>query len=104
MVFCHGRLDLASLICLLSYSLLSTHVTQATAKDSSLFKHLVTQWTLSPLAHSSSDGRPRTKVDLSLAYAFASPFHAAAASTVWERVSGMMVGGFEGRVESVYGK
>ena len=78
---------------------------QATAKDSSLFKHLVTRWTLSPLPPlPSSPARPRTQVDLDLSYAFASPFHAAAVSAVWEKVSGLMVSGFEKRAEEVYGK
>jgi coenzyme Q-binding protein COQ10 len=80
---------------------------QATAKDSSLFKHLVTTWHLSPLptsSQSASPDRPRTRVDLHLAYAFVSPFHAAAVGAMWEKVSGMMVGGFEKRVEDVYGK
>lgn len=76
---------------------------QATAKDSTLFKHLVTRWKLTPLPPSPTN-TPRTQVDLSLAYAFVSPFHAAAVGTVWEKVSGMMVDGFEKRVVQVYGK
>lgn len=75
---------------------------QATAKDTSIFKHLTTSWALTPQA--STAGRPLTKVDLYLAYAFISPFHAAAVSSMWEKVSGMMIGGFEKRVGDVYGR
>lgn len=76
---------------------------KATAKDSTLFKHLVTRWRLTPVPAAEGTA-PRTKVDLSLAYAFSSPFHAAAVNTVWEKVSGLMISGFEKRVETVYGK
>ncbi|KAI5481061.1 nonribosomal peptide synthase [Pseudohyphozyma bogoriensis] len=77
----------------------------ATAKDTSIFKHLVTRWTLSPLPPTPDNpSRPLTQVDLYLAYAFASPFHAAAVSAVWEKVSGLMVDGFEKRARSVYGR
>ncbi|ORY90657.1 hypothetical protein BCR35DRAFT_274611 [Leucosporidium creatinivorum] len=74
----------------------------ATAKDTTIFKHLTTSWALTPQPPSA--GRPLTKVDLYLAYAFISPFHAAAVSAMWEKVSGMMIGGFEKRVGDVYGR
>lgn len=51
-----------------------------------------------------AQGEAQTQVDLSLAYAFASPFHAAAVGAVWEKISSVMVSGFEGRAEKVYGR
>ena len=76
---------------------------QAKARDSTLFKHLETSWTLSPLP-SSYRSPPRTKVDLYLAYAFASPLHAAVVSGAWEKLSGMMIDGFEKRLGKVFGE
>ncbi|KAL8291908.1 hypothetical protein RQP46_002166 [Phenoliferia psychrophenolica] len=83
----------------------------AKARDSTLFKHLETSWTLSPSSTSpspsaspSSTANDRTKVDLYLAYAFASPLHAAVVSGAWEKVSGMMIDGFEKRLRSIYGE
>lgn len=74
---------------------------QANAKDTSIFKHLETSWKLTPL---SSGRSPRTRVDLYLAYSFISPFHAMAASATFEKVSPMMIYGFEKRVQYVYGR
>jgi coenzyme Q-binding protein COQ10 len=75
---------------------------QAKAKDTTIFKQLTTSWALTPQAPVA--GRPLTKVELYIAYAFVSPFHAAAVSSVWEKVSGMMIGGFEKRMGDVYGR
>ncbi|GAA5959107.1 hypothetical protein JCM3765_006344 [Sporobolomyces pararoseus] len=74
---------------------------KATAKDTSMFRHLVNVWTFTPL---SSSSRPQTQVDLSLEYAFTSPLHAAAISTVWDKVSALMVQKFEERVAQVHGR
>ncbi|KAM0792990.1 hypothetical protein ACM66B_002743 [Microbotryomycetes sp. NB124-2] len=74
---------------------------RATAKDTSVFSHLETTWTLTPLG---SDSKPKTRVDLYLAYAFMSPLHAAAISTMWEKVSGLMIGAFEKRMAETLGK
>ncbi|GAA6064232.1 hypothetical protein JCM10212_006361 [Sporobolomyces blumeae] len=83
---------------------------KATAKDASMFRHLVNVWSFTPLSTSSSssssstpDQRPKTQVDLSLEYAFTSPLHAAAISAVWDKVSALMVDKFEQRVRDVYG-
>ncbi|GAA5895135.1 type II toxin-antitoxin system RatA family toxin [Sporobolomyces salmoneus] len=75
---------------------------KATAKDASMFRHLVNVWTFTPL--SSSTSKPQTQVDLSLEYSFASPLHAAAISTVWDKVSALMVQKFEDRVAQIHGK
>jgi len=70
-----------------------------------MFRHLVNIWTFTPLPSSpSSSDRPQTQVDLSLEYAFTSPLHAAALSTVWDKVSALMVQKFEERVGKVHGK
>ncbi|SCV72680.1 BQ2448_4217 [Microbotryum intermedium] len=73
----------------------------ATANKSNIFKHLETKWSLTQLP---TRGQvPRTKVELYIAYSFISPFHAAAVSALWEKVSGLMIDGFEKRVKAVYG-
>ncbi|GAA6007900.1 hypothetical protein JCM11491_006530 [Sporobolomyces phaffii] len=77
---------------------------KATAKDASMFRHLVNVWTFTPLSASSPSSRPQTQVDLSLEYAFTSPFHAAAITTVWDKVSALMVQKFEDRVVEIHGK
>ncbi|GAA6006115.1 hypothetical protein JCM10207_000528 [Rhodosporidiobolus poonsookiae] len=76
---------------------------KATAKDASMFRHLSTLWSFSP-APTSSPSTPQTKVDLSLAYQFTSPLHAAAISTVWDKISALMVEKFEERVRAVHGR
>ncbi|GAA5885102.1 hypothetical protein JCM6882_007229 [Rhodosporidiobolus microsporus] len=75
---------------------------KATAKDASMFRYLANLWSFSPFPPSST--APQTRVDLSLDYAFTSPLHAAAISTVWDKVSALMVRKFEERVEKVHGK
>ncbi|GAA6034977.1 hypothetical protein JCM8097_002123 [Rhodosporidiobolus ruineniae] len=76
---------------------------KATAKDASMFRHLSTLWTFTPSPSSSPSSAPLTKVDLALAYQFTSPLHAAAISTVWDKVSALMVQKFEDRVRAVHG-
>lgn len=101
---------------------------QAEAAPSNLFKVLRTTWTLSPspsnaphpsksLPHSapslSTPGDPAqnsqekqedpTLVSIDLAYEFANPLYAAAASSAFQRVSGKIMGAFEKRVREVYG-
>ncbi|GAA5829084.1 hypothetical protein JCM11251_004119 [Rhodosporidiobolus azoricus] len=75
---------------------------KATAKDASMFRYLSTVWSFTPQPPSANT--PQTRVDLSLDYAFASPLHAAAISTVWDKVSALMVRKFEERVEVVHGR
>ncbi|KAK4049739.1 hypothetical protein OIO90_005320 [Microbotryomycetes sp. JL221] len=75
----------------------------AHAKDTSVFSHLETTWSLKSVESASSSGLKRTQVDLYLAYAFVSPLHAAAISATWEKVSGLMIGAFEKRVAEVLG-
>ncbi|KPV77075.1 uncharacterized protein RHOBADRAFT_42286 [Rhodotorula graminis WP1] len=83
---------------------------KATAKDASMFRHLSTVWSFSPAPPSSSSSSstpassPSTRVDLYLSYAFASPLHAAAIQSVWDKVSALMVDRFEKRVGDVHGK
>jgi coenzyme Q-binding protein COQ10 len=67
-----------------------------------MFRHLVNVWSFTPLSSSSS--QPQTQVDLSLEYAFTSPLHAAAISSVWDKVSALMVQKFEDRVANIHGK
>ncbi|GAA5973332.1 hypothetical protein JCM11641_003076 [Rhodosporidiobolus odoratus] len=71
---------------------------KATAKDASMFRHLSTLWSFTPQPFA-TPARPQTLVELSLAYRFTSPLHAAAISTVWDKVSALMVKKFEERVE-----
>ena len=44
-----------------------------------------------------------TMVSIDLAYEFANPLYAAAASSAFQRVSGKIMGAFEKRVREVYG-
>ncbi|BGP19011.1 hypothetical protein JCM10213v2_007091 [Rhodosporidiobolus nylandii] len=77
---------------------------KATAKDASMFRHLSTLWRFTPQPSSPSSANPQTLVDLSLAYQFTSPLHAAAISAVWDKISALMVQKFQERVEVVHGK
>ncbi|KAG0665403.1 hypothetical protein C6P46_006850 [Rhodotorula mucilaginosa] len=76
---------------------------KATSKDASMFRHLSTIWSFSPAPPTPQAAAPQTRVDLYLAYAFASPIHAAAIQTVWDKVSALMVEKFEQRVREVHG-
>lgn len=67
-----------------------------------MFRHLATIWSFAP-TQTSQPSNPQTKVNLYLAYAFASPIHAAAIQTVWDKVSALMVEKFEQRVKQVHG-
>jgi len=71
-----------------------------------MFRHLSTLWSFSPSPSSSStpSSTPQSRVDLYLAYAFASPLHAAAIQSVWDKVSALMVERFEKRVGDVHGR
>ncbi|BGP53494.1 hypothetical protein JCM8202_001138 [Rhodotorula sphaerocarpa] len=75
---------------------------KATSKDASMFRHLSTDWSFAPTS-TSQPTDPQTRVDLYLAYAFASPIHAAAIQSVWDKVSTLMVEKFEQRVRQVHG-
>lgn len=68
-----------------------------------MFRHLSTIWSFSPAPPTTQAAAPQTRVDLYLAYAFASPIHAAAIQTVWNKVSALMVEKFEQRVREVHG-
>ncbi|KAM0749962.1 hypothetical protein T439DRAFT_326846 [Meredithblackwellia eburnea MCA 4105] len=70
----------------------------AQAKDSTIFSHLLTKWSLSPVPTSPSE---TTNVSLHLSYSFSSPLHAAVVSAAWEKVAGLMIDGFEKRVRDV---
>lgn len=67
-----------------------------------MFRHLSTDWSFAPTP-TSQPTDPQTRVDLYLAYAFASPIHAAAIQSVWDKVSALMVEKFEQRVRQVHG-
>ncbi|GAA5956455.1 hypothetical protein JCM21900_005336 [Sporobolomyces salmonicolor] len=85
--------------------MLKARSVKATARDASMFRHLVNVWSFYPLPPSPSPpSTPQTQVDLSLEYAFTSPLHAAAMNTVWDKVSALMVERFEQRVIDVHGK
>lgn len=82
---------------------------KATAGDSPLFKCLTSTWTFRSPEEISSKQLPTrlddsTYVSLQLAFAFASPLHAAVGEFFWKSVSEKMVLAFEKRVEEVYGK
>jgi coenzyme Q-binding protein COQ10 len=81
-----------------------TFLLQATAKDASMFRHLSTLWSFTPISPPTPTAHPQTKVDLNLAYQFTSPLHAAAMSAVWDKVSALMVQKFEERVQKVHGR
>lgn len=82
---------------------------KATAGDSPLFKCLTSTWTFrSPEEISSKQVPTRldqsTYVSLQLAFAFASPLHAAVGEYFWKSVSEKMVLAYLTRIEKVYGK
>ncbi|EGF97214.1 uncharacterized protein MELLADRAFT_28975, partial [Melampsora larici-populina 98AG31] len=84
---------------------------KATAGDSPLFKCLTSTWTFrSPEEISSKklpardDGSTSTYISLQLAFAFASPLHAAVGEYFWKSVSEKMLLAYLGRIEKVYGK
>lgn len=91
---------------------------QASASQSSLFKSLDSTWTFhspqeilnsksqpDPLSTSSSSttSTPMGYASLLLAFAFASPLHAAIGEMFWKTISEEMVKAFEKRLFQVYG-
>lgn len=73
----------------------------AHAKPSPLFQELHTAWHFRPLPAGASI--PRTEVTFTLAFAFSSPFYAAVAGQVFEKLSSSMLEAFQQRARSVYG-
>ena len=73
----------------------------AHAKPSPLFQELHTAWPFRPLPADASI--PRTEVTFTLAFAFSSPFYAAVAGQVFEKLSYSMLEAFQQRARSVYG-
>ena len=55
-----------------------------------------------PVGRQSSEGPTHLSIDLT--FAFANPIYAAASSTFFKQVSGMMVEAFEKRCAEVYGR
>ncbi|KAJ6515923.1 dehydrase and lipid transport-domain-containing protein [Mycena sanguinolenta] len=72
-----------------------------------LFKDLTTMWRFQSISGNetalSSMATPTTLVKLDLAFAFASPIHAAISSSFFGQVSKLMVNAFEERCAEVYG-
>ncbi|KAH9814941.1 dehydrase and lipid transport-domain-containing protein [Melampsora americana] len=78
---------------------------KASASHSSLFKCLESTWTFqTPKENSShqSSTSHSSDVSLHLAFAFASPLHAAIGEVFWKKISEKMVLAFENRLEQVY--
>ncbi|KAF7352818.1 hypothetical protein MVEN_01248700 [Mycena venus] len=78
-----------------------------------LFKELTTTWRFQSISEggvspviplNTSTATPATLVKLDLAFAFASPIHAAVSSSFFGQVSKLMVDAFEGRCAEVYGR
>ncbi|KAI9158778.1 Coenzyme Q-binding protein coq10 [Paramyrothecium foliicola] len=66
----------------------------------SVFKSLVTRWSLRPLANQPA---PSTEVRLSIKYQFVNPLYAAVSAAVSDKVAGMMVEAFEQRARERLG-
>ncbi|UNI19144.1 Coenzyme Q-binding protein coq10, mitochondrial [Purpureocillium takamizusanense] len=64
------------------------------AAASTVFKSLVTRWSLRQLSSSSS---PSTEVHLSIRYQFVNPLYAAVSAAVSDKVAGLMIEAFEKR-------
>ncbi|KAA1090957.1 hypothetical protein PGT21_019090 [Puccinia graminis f. sp. tritici] len=87
---------------------------KATASNSKLFKHLTSTWTFkspaeisfpqSVLQTNDPSSSNSTYISLHLAFAFASPVHAAISELFWKAVSERMVSSFEARVRQVHGR
>ncbi|KAJ6599102.1 dehydrase and lipid transport-domain-containing protein [Mycena vulgaris] len=78
---------------------------QAVASSSTpLFKELTTTWRFQAIPGSTTTtDSAATLVSLDLAFAFASPIHAAVSSSFFGQVSRLMVNAFEERCADVYG-
>ncbi|EGG10542.1 uncharacterized protein MELLADRAFT_70994 [Melampsora larici-populina 98AG31] len=78
---------------------------KASASHSSLFKCLESTWTFQTPkdtpSHQASTSNS-SDVSLHLAFAFASPLHAAIGEVFWKKISEKMVLAFENRLEQVY--
>ncbi|CAM1508494.1 Fc.00g053420.m01.CDS01 [Cosmosporella sp. VM-42] len=64
----------------------------AGADASSVFKSLVTRWSVKELPHQSS---PSTEVHLAIKYQFTNPLYAAVSAAVSDKVAGLMIEAFE---------
>lgn len=67
-----------------------------TERQSDILTHLLTRWTVKPIAH-------ETDVTLSIEYRFANPLYSAMAGAFADKVAGLMIEAFEKRVRSVMG-
>lgn len=74
----------------------------AHAKPSPLFHELHTAWHFRPLPAGTSISL--TEVTFILSFAFSSPFYAAVAGQVFEKLSSSMIEAFRQRAQSVYGQ
>lgn len=63
------------------------------ADASSVFKSLVTRWSLRPVSEDPKS--PLTEVRLSINYHFANPLYAAVSAAVSDKVAGMMIEAFK---------
>lgn len=81
----------------------TAHSRKAVASSSTpLFKTLETAWKFEPIVNAST-GKESTLVKYDIAFAFASPLHAAISARFFGQVSGLMMRAFEDRCEEVYG-
>ncbi|KAM4055935.1 polyketide cyclase / dehydrase and lipid transport [Hirsutella rhossiliensis] len=64
---------------------------ESASSSSSVFKSLVTRWSLNPVA----SHQPSTEVHLSITYQFTSPIYAAVSAAVSDKVAGVMIEAFE---------
>jgi coenzyme Q-binding protein COQ10 len=65
------------------------------ANASSVFKSLVTRWSLQPVAHGDSSSAASTEVHLAITYQFVNPLYAAVSAAVSDKVASMMIEAFE---------
>jgi coenzyme Q-binding protein COQ10 len=90
----------------------NSHYKQAVASSSTpLFKELKTTWRFQSISENTAtlnttlpSNTAATLVRLDLAFAFASPIHAAVSSSFFGQVSKLMVNAFEERCADVYGR
>lgn len=75
-------------------------ITRASPTNSTVFKSLVTRWSLRPIGLQPS---PSTEVHLSIHYQFLNPIYAALSAAVSDRVAGLMIEAFEKRAREKLG-
>ncbi|ORY71995.1 polyketide cyclase/dehydrase and lipid transporter, partial [Pseudomassariella vexata] len=81
-----------------------TEIPEADLRQETLFKSLVTRWTVRPLPQGQKGSGDWSEVDLSIKFHFANPLHMALSSAVADKVAPVMVEAFIKQAERVLGK